>query len=124
MSLHVVPFGAGDDIVDQASGLVHKRHRRGKRRRTKRRLALRVTLSLVALTIAWALSAGIVHIVERPVPPFKGMAYQYSSGGYVSVPDVAEPRAGGALGATGDESTSTSSALAESASIASIGLAK
>jgi hypothetical protein len=32
--------------------------------------------SLVALTIAWALSAGIVHVIERPVAPFKGMVEQ------------------------------------------------
>ena len=32
--------------------------------------------SLVSLAAAWALSAGIVHVIERPVPPFKGMNHQ------------------------------------------------
>lgn len=62
--------------MDQASGLIHRRHLRGKRRRAKRRLAVRVMFSLVALTIAWALSAGIVHVIERPVAPFKAMVEQ------------------------------------------------
>ena len=60
--------------MDQGSGLIHKRHRRGKKRRDKLRLALRIALSLVALGIAAALSVGIIHVVERPVPPFKSMA--------------------------------------------------
>ncbi len=55
--------------MEQQSGLVRKRHRRGQRRRNKLRLALRVLFSLVGLAIAAALSAGIIHIVERPVPP-------------------------------------------------------
>ena len=58
----------------QASGLIHKRHRRGKKRRDKVRLALRVGFSLLLIGMAVGLSAGIVHVVERPVPPFKGMA--------------------------------------------------
>ena len=37
---------------------------------------MRVMLSFGALAVAWALSAGIVHVIERPVPPFKGMAHQ------------------------------------------------
>ncbi len=61
-------------IVKQTSGLVRKRHRRGQRRRNKLRLALRVLVSLVSLAIAAALSAGIIHIVERPVPPIEALA--------------------------------------------------
>ncbi len=57
-----------------ASGLIHKRHRRGKRRRDRLRLALRLAFSLVLLGAAAGLSAGIVHMVERPLPPFEAMA--------------------------------------------------
>ncbi len=60
--------------MEQQSGLVRKRHRRGQRRRNKLRLALRVLVSLVGLAIAAALSAGIVHVVERPVPPIGALA--------------------------------------------------
>ena len=37
-------------------------------------LALRVLVSLVGLATAAALSAGIVHIVERPVSPIEALA--------------------------------------------------
>jgi hypothetical protein len=60
--------------VGQPSGLVRKLHRRGKRRRDKLRLALRVVGSLVVLAIAVLLSAGVIHVVERPVPPFESIA--------------------------------------------------
>lgn len=56
------------------SGLVRKRHRRGKRRRDGLRLALRVAGSVVVLAIAAALSAGMVRVVERPLPPFEALA--------------------------------------------------
>ncbi len=56
------------------SGLIHKRHRRGKKRRDKTRLALRITFSLLLIALAASLSAGIIHVVERPVPPFEAMA--------------------------------------------------
>jgi hypothetical protein len=61
-------------VINEPSGLVHKRHRRGKRRRTKLRLAVRVALSIAMIAAAAGLSAGIVHVVERPVAPFKSMA--------------------------------------------------
>jgi len=60
--------------VGHESGLIHKRHRRGKKRRDKVRLALRVGLSMVLIGLAAALSAGIIHVVERPVPPFEAIA--------------------------------------------------
>jgi hypothetical protein len=60
--------------VGQPSGLVRKLHRRGKRRRDKLRLALRVVGSLVVLAMAALLSAGMVHVVERPVPPVESIA--------------------------------------------------
>lgn len=66
--------------MDIESGLIHKRHRRGKKRRDKRRLALRVSFSLVLIGTALALSAGIVHVVERPVPPFEALAEQPAAG--------------------------------------------
>lgn len=53
-------------------GLVQKR--RGNRRRQKARLALKLGLSLGCLALAMALSAGIIRVVERPVPPWKTMA--------------------------------------------------
>jgi hypothetical protein len=65
--------------VGRESGLIHKRHRRGKKRRDKERLALRVALSTLLIGIALALSVGIVHVVERPVPPFKAMAEEEAS---------------------------------------------
>ena len=60
--------------MTQPSGLVRKLHRRGKRRRDRIRLAVRVTVSLLVLAAAAALSAGVVHVVERPVPPFETLA--------------------------------------------------
>lgn len=60
--------------MEQASGLDHRRYRRGRRRRDKLRLWLRVALSFVMLAIAAALSAGIVQVVERPLPPIRGMS--------------------------------------------------
>ena len=62
--------------MQQRSGLIHKRHRRGKKRRDKLRLGIRVVLSLAVLALAAALSAGVVHVVERPVPPFEVLATQ------------------------------------------------
>lgn len=62
--------------MTQPSGLVRKLHRRGKRRRDRIRLAVRVTVSLLVLAAAAALSAGVVHVVERPVPPFETLAEQ------------------------------------------------
>lgn len=62
--------------MEQGSGLVRRRHRRGKKRRNKLRLGLRVAASLVILALAAALSAGMVHIVERPMPPFEALADQ------------------------------------------------
>lgn len=60
--------------VTRGSGLVHRSHRRGKKRRDRARLALRVVGSALLIAIAAALSVGIVHVVERPVPPIRGMA--------------------------------------------------
>lgn len=63
--------------MDQGSGLVRKRHRRGRRRRDKLRLALRVLVSLIGLAIAVGLSAGMIRVVERPVLPIKALAEQF-----------------------------------------------
>ena len=60
-------------MVNSGSGLVRKRHGRRKRR-TGLRLALRVLASLILIGIAVALSAGMIHVVERPLPPFKVLA--------------------------------------------------
>jgi hypothetical protein len=82
--------GARGVDVGQESGLVHKRHRRGKKRRDKVRLALRVGLSMLLIGMAAALSAGIIHVVERPVPPFEAIADEL---GYPLPPEapVADP---------------------------------
>ena len=62
--------------MGRPSGLVHGRHRRGRRRRTQLRLALQVALAICAIAIAAALSAGVIHVVERPVSPFEPVSDQ------------------------------------------------
>ena len=60
--------------MEQASGLDHKRYRRGRRRRDTLRLYVRAGLSLLLLAIAVVLAAGIIRVVERPLPPIRGMS--------------------------------------------------
>ena len=45
--------------------------RRRRRRRKKLRIVLRLTIPLFLLALAALLSAGIVHVLERPVAPMK-----------------------------------------------------
>jgi len=66
--------------VQQRSGLVRNLHRRGKKRRDRVRLALKVLASLLVLGAAAGLSAGVVHVVERPLPPFEVLADQLPDG--------------------------------------------
>lgn len=60
--------------MKQQTGLVHKKSRRGKKRRYKLRLVLRVSVYALLIGLAAGLSAGIIHVVERPVPPIKALA--------------------------------------------------
>ena len=78
--------------MEGESGLIRKRHRQGKKHRHGVRLALRVGLSLVLIGVAAALSAGIVHVVERPLPPFTGMVERQPAGPPITTLDV--PAAG------------------------------
>ena len=61
-------------VVGKKTRLVHRHRRRGDRRRQKLQLAFRLLLSVAVVGVAAALSAGVVHLVERPVPPWKLLA--------------------------------------------------
>jgi len=74
--------------VESESGLIRKRHRRGKKHRHRLRLGLRVGLSLVLIGVAAAVAAGIVHVIERPLPPFKGMVERQPAGPPITTLDV------------------------------------
>lgn len=73
------------------SGLVHKKHRRGKKRRDRLRLALRAAIYVVVLGFGVGLSAGIIHVVERPILPFKAMASEASGPDTHAKPGSEEP---------------------------------
>ena len=83
------------------SGLIRKTHRRGQKRRYRTRLALRTVLYLVVIAFAAVLSAGVIHVVERPVPPLKVLA---NATGAPMPPGHADPFApAGALSLMGAE---------------------
>ncbi len=77
--------------MGRPSGLVQTRHRRGRWSRTNLRLALQLALAVFAIATAAALSAGVVHVIERPVSPFEPVSDQELHAAPVTAGETLEP---------------------------------